>query len=144
MFQADGLALGLMVGAGGIGSLVAAPVLLTRGLSIPRSRLLAIAMVAYGAAVAAVGLAPSLWLVVLGGIFFGGAYLSIASAINTTIQLLAKEEMRGKAIAFYVACLTGSLPIGLMAWGWPPTPGASVRPRWWPGCCWWQWRECSG
>jgi hypothetical protein len=48
---------------------------------------------------------------------FGGAYLSIASTINTTIQLVVREELRGVVIAIYLMCLTGALPLGLFVWG---------------------------
>jgi len=63
------------------------------------------------------GVAPSVWLAVVAVAIFGGAYLAIASAINTTIQLLARDDMRGKSVAIYIACLTGSLPVGLYLWG---------------------------
>ena len=63
------------------------------------------------------GLVLALIVAIVGVALFGGSYLGIASAINTTIQLMAREEMRGKSIAFYIMCLTGSLPIGLFAWG---------------------------
>ena len=47
-----------------------------------------------------------------------GGLLAIASALNTTVQLLAREDMRGKVIAIYLGCLTGALPVGLVLWGW--------------------------
>jgi MFS family permease len=117
VFDVEGWGLGLLTGAGGIGALLAAPFLLTRATSWSRPRLLTISMATYGASIVVVGLAPGLWTAVLGGILFGGSYLAIAATINTTIQLLAREDMRGKAIAVYVGCLTASLPIGLFIWG---------------------------
>jgi MFS family permease len=117
IFGVRGWALGLLSGAGGVGALIFAPLILTRGATMARSHLLVVAMVTYGAAVAVVGMAPVLWVALVGGLLFGGSYLAIASAINTTIQLLAREDMRGKSIAVYIMCLTGSLPIGLAIWG---------------------------
>lgn len=117
IFKVSGWSLGLLAGAGGVGAVLIAPFLLTVGLRMSRERLLIIAMAAYGLGTALVGLAPTFEVALLGGIIFGGSYLAIASAINTTIQLLARDEMRGKSIAFYIMCLTGSLPIGLWLWG---------------------------
>ena len=117
VFGLSKLGIGVLSGAGGVGALVVAPLLLTRLADVSRAKLLVWAMSAYGLGVVLVGVAPNVWLAVVAGAVFGGSYLAIAAAINTTIQLLAAEEMRGKCIAFYIACLTGSLPIGLFLWG---------------------------
>lgn len=116
-FGVTGAALGLLFGAGGIGSVVFAPVLLSIAPRLPRAVVLSGAMATYGVAVAAVGLIPSYWGVVVALMFFGGAYLSIASTINTTIQLVVREDLRGTTIAVYLMCLTGALPVGLFVWG---------------------------
>ncbi|MBX7070982.1 MAG: MFS transporter [Microthrixaceae bacterium] len=110
--------LGLLQGGGGIGAILLAPLILTVGARLSRKRLLVIAMASHGLATAAVGVAPNWWIAVVALAVYGGAYLAIASALNTTIQLLARESMRGKAVAIFVMCLTGALPLGLMAWGW--------------------------
>lgn len=110
--------LGLLQGAGGLGAIVLAPVILTLGARLSRKRLLVVAMTSYGAATALVGVAPVWWVAVIGLALYGGAYLAIASALNTTVQLLAREDMRGKVIAIYLGCLTGALPVGLVLWGW--------------------------
>ena len=108
----------LLQGAGGLGAIVLAPVILTLGARLSRKRLLVVAMTSYGAATALVGVAPVWWVAVIGLALYGGAYLAIASALNTTVQLLAREDMRGKVIAIYLGCLTGALPVGLVLWGW--------------------------
>jgi len=117
IFGVTGVRLGLLFGAGGIGSVIAAPVLLSVAPRLPRARLLGGAMATYGLAVVAVGLLPGYWAVLTALLFFGGAYLSIASTINTTIQLVVREDLRGTVIALYLMCLTGALPVGLYVWG---------------------------
>lgn len=117
IFHLRGWRLGVVFGAGGIGSLLVAPLLLTVGQRVRRERLAVIGMLAYAVATSAVGLAPSWPLAVVGLLAFGGAYLVIASALNTSVQLLAREDMRGKAYSVYVMCLTGALPLGLLIWG---------------------------
>ncbi|MCP4434213.1 MAG: MFS transporter [Actinomycetia bacterium] len=116
-FVVEGWQLGLLFGAGGIGSLLFAPALLKVAPKMPRARLLAGFMGLYGLAVAAVGLSPGYWVAVVALMVFGGAYLGIASTINTTIQLVVHDHLRGKVIAIYLMCLTGALPLGLLVWG---------------------------
>jgi len=118
VFAVDGWKLGLLWGSGGIGSVIFAPFLLTVGARISRKLLLIIAMGTYAVSTAAVGLAPTWYWAVVGLCCYGGAYLAIASALNTTIQLIARDDMRGKSLAIYLMCLTGALPIGLVTWGW--------------------------
>ena len=72
IFGVTGVQLGLLFGAGGIGSVIAAPVLLSVAPRMPRARLLAGAMATYGAAVVAVGLLPGYWAVLGALLFFGG------------------------------------------------------------------------
>jgi predicted MFS family arabinose efflux permease len=116
-FQVTGVRLGLLLGASGIGAVLVAPPLLNLQHRIPRATLLAAAMATYGLAVIAVGLIPNYAGVIVALMCFGAAYLAIASTINTTIQLLVRDDLRGKVIAIYLMCLTGALPIGLIVWG---------------------------
>jgi MFS family permease len=116
-FDVSGRALGLLLGAGGIGSLVFAPPLLKVAPRLARATLLVAMMSLYGASVAAVGLLTRYGLVVAALMVFGGSYLGIASTINSTIQLVVRDDLRGKVIAIYLMCLTGALPVGLLVWG---------------------------
>jgi len=117
VYEVTGVRLGLLFGAAGIGSVLFTPLLLSVAPRLPRARLLGGAMLLYGVAVVAMGLAPTYAASILVLLCFGGAYLSIASTINTTIQLVVLEELRGVVIAIYLMCLTGALPIGLFVWG---------------------------
>ena len=117
VFRVTEWRLGLLQGGGGIGAVMLAPLILTMGSRISRKRLLVIAMSTYGVATVLVGLAPTWYVAVVGLALYGGAYLAIASALNTTIQLLARDDMRGRAVAIFVMCLTGALPVGLYVWG---------------------------
>lgn len=117
VFKISGWKLGLLWAGSGIGSLMIAPKLLRSGSSTPRSSQLRVAMGCYGLGTIMVGLAPH-WVVgVMGMMVFGGSYLAIASALNTTIQLVAREDMRGKSVAIYIMSLTTALPFGLLVWG---------------------------
>ncbi len=116
-FTTTGFTLGLLFGAAGIGSLLFAPLFLRVAPRMPRARLLAGSMGLYGIATVLVGLSPGYWFAIIALMIFGGSYLGIASTINTTIQLVVRDDLRGKVIALYLMCLTGSLPVGLLLWG---------------------------
>jgi predicted MFS family arabinose efflux permease len=117
VFDVTGLRLGMLFGAAGVGSVLFTPLLLSVAPRLRRSVLLGAAMFVYGLSVVAMGLAPSFVWAILALLCFGGGYLSIASTINTTIQLVVLEELRGIVIAIYLMCLTGALPVGLFVWG---------------------------
>lgn len=113
VFGVEGLRLGMLFGAAGVGSVLFTPLLLSVAPRLSRSVLLSAAMLFYGTSVAAMGVAPTFAAAVLVLVCFGGAYLSIASTINTTIQLVVREDLRGVVIAIYLMCLTGALPVGI-------------------------------
>jgi predicted MFS family arabinose efflux permease len=101
----------------GAGAILVAPLVAGRGSRMARSRLVAIAMVAYGCALIALGLAP---VAILGAaaLFVAGAgYLGISSTLNTTVQLQVAEQMRGKVLALYVIILTLGVPLGSLVQG---------------------------
>lgn len=127
VFGVTGARLGLLFGASGIGAVLFTPLLLTLNRRLPRGPVLGAAMVVYGAAVVATGLSPGYGPAVAALLVFGAAYLAIASTINTTIQMVVAEELRGVVIAIYLMCLTGALPLGLFVWG-AVSDAVGIRP----------------
>lgn len=117
VYDVDGIRLGLLFGAAGVGSVLFTPLLLSVAPRLGRAVLLSSSMVLYGASVAAMGLVATYAMSIFVLVCFGGAYLAIASTINTTIQLVVDEDLRGVVIAIYLMCLTGALPVGLYLWG---------------------------
>jgi MFS family permease len=116
-FSVTGAQLGLLLGASGIGAVIVTPVLLGFQHRVEGARRLAASMTAYGASVVVVGAVPTYGAAVAALLVFGASYLVIAATMNTTIQIVVREDLRGKVIAIYLMCLTGGLPLGLLAWG---------------------------
>ncbi len=116
-FGVTGWKLGLLFGASGFGALLFAPAVLKVAPRLPWARLLAGFMGLYGMSIVAVGFSSGYAAAVASLMVFGGCYLGIASTMNTTIQLVVHDHLRGKVIALYLMCLTGALPLGLLAWG---------------------------
>jgi hypothetical protein len=117
VFEVGDLAYGLLGAALGVGSVLAAPIIAGPGSGLRRSVLVTGGVTVYGIAIVAFGLAPVYVLGLLALMAAGGAYLAIASTLNTTIQLQVDETMRGKVIALYVMLLTAALPVGALLQG---------------------------
>ena len=117
VFRVGEVGYGWLGAAAGLGSVLAAPVIAGRGSAVARRRLVQVAMVAYGSAVVAFGVAPLYAVGWVALVVTGAGYLAIASTLNTTIQIQVDEAMRGKVIALYVMLLTVALPIGSLLQG---------------------------
>lgn len=117
VFEVGGFRYGLLGAALGIGGVLATPFVAGRGSGMRRSTLARFALAIYAAALVAFAVAPQYALGVGALVVAGGAYLAIASTLNTTIQIQVDEERRGKVLALYVMGLTSSYPLGSLVQG---------------------------
>jgi MFS family permease len=84
----------------------------------PDRRILLGGAVALGFAEIAAGLAPGyLWFLFL-LVPAGVAMITTNTAANSTVQLAASPEMRGRVMGIYVLVFTGGAPIGAPLIGW--------------------------
>jgi len=111
-------AYGLLAACLGTGAILVAPLVAGRGGGLARSRLVTIAMVAYGSALVLLGAAPVVGLGAAALLVAGAGYLGITASLNTAVQLQVREDMRGRTMAFYLMVLTASVPIGAQIQGW--------------------------
>ncbi len=112
VFHVGDLAYGFLGASLGVGALLAAPRDRRTRIGLARSRLVMLGTTVYGAALVLFALAPWYGLAIVGLLLCGGAYLAIASTLNTTLQLQVDEVMRGKVIAAYIMFLTLAMPLG--------------------------------
>jgi MFS family permease len=117
VFEVGDVAYGFLGAALGLGAVIAAPVIAGPGSGMRRSRLIISATSVYGAAIVLFAIAPHYALAFVALLLCGGAYLAIASTLNTTIQLQVDELMRGKVLAAYLMFLTLAMPIGALVQG---------------------------
>ena len=108
---------GLLGAALGIGGVLATPLVAGRGSGMLRSVLAGRGLVLYAASLVVFALSPVFPMAVVSLAVAGGAYLAVASTLNTTIQVQVAEERRGKVLALYVMGLTSSYPIGSLVQG---------------------------
>lgn len=114
----------LLMASMGVGSLVGALLAGHRGRVTPR--LLVWSAALFGAAQLAASLAPSEGTQMLMLVPLGGASVTLASGVSSSLQLAA-GPMRGRVMALYSVVFLGSAPIGAPIIGWI---AESAGPRW--------------
>lgn len=115
-FNGNAGTLGLLFSVMGVGSLGGA--LAMAGRANPSERRLALAAIVVGVVTILVALAPSLDLAVAGMIPLGAASVAFFVTANSTLQLTARPEMRGRVMALYGMVFLGSTPFGGPVAGW--------------------------
>lgn len=106
---------GLLNSCLGLGSLLTALVLTSRG--VPSvSRLLAAGSV-FGLVLIAISLTTELWLSCAMFLVLGSAYVTHTTSVNTSMQMQAPPDMRGRFAAMTSFLGAGSSPIGQLMTG---------------------------
>jgi MFS family permease len=101
---------GLLTSALGAGSLFAALWLAAAGAR--SERFLVGASLAFSVLFLVLALSEWYWVTAAGLLLVGFAGISLMTGANTTLQLEAPEEMRGRMISIYMFLMAGSTPIG--------------------------------
>ncbi len=107
---------GFMTAAMGIGAVLGGLVVAARGQIGLRP--LTVAATGFGAALALATLAPSLPLELAALSLVGWGSISFMSMGNSTLQLTAAPEMRGRVMSLWFVAFQGSTPIGGPIVGW--------------------------
>ena len=109
-FHGGSEAYGFMTAAMGIGAVGGGLVTAARGRIGIRPMI--ISAVGFGLAITFTALAPALWLSYVGLLFVGWASVSFVSIGNSTIQLSAAPNMRGRALSLWQLGFQGTTPVG--------------------------------
>jgi len=115
-FHGGSVDYGFMTAAMGIGAVVGGLVTAARGRTGIRS--MVIASTGFGVAILLCSVSPDLVLAYVAMLFTGWASVSFISIGNSTIQLAARPEMRGRVIALWQVAFQGTTPIGGPLVGW--------------------------
>jgi MFS family permease len=105
-----------LVAAMGVGSVIGA--LLTGAHGRTDARLIAGAALGFGVLALLAALMPTVLLEIPVLALLGGAAVTFAAAINSSLQLAVEPEMRGRVMALYSIVFLGSTPIGGPLAGW--------------------------
>lgn len=112
VFRVDAALYGLLTGALGAGAVVGAIGLGAFGAGVARSRLVGVAIVAYAVSLVAFGASPNFAVGVVLIAITGGFFLVVVANLNTSVQLLVPEELRGRVLAVYIMGFTAAYPVG--------------------------------
>lgn len=102
----------LFFSASGVGSIVGSLTLAWLG-NMPRKGRAALVMLAcLGGAISAFALSQSVWFSCL-ALFFGGVSLiAVFALVNSLVQLITTNEMRGRVMSVYNVAFRGGMPLG--------------------------------
>lgn len=116
IFAGDAGTLGMLFSLMGAGSLLGALAMARR--NDPNPRRLALAAVAFGITSIVVAVAPTLGWELAALIPMGSVAMVFMITGNSTLQLTARPEMRGRVMALYGIVFLGGTPIGAPIAGW--------------------------
>ncbi len=109
-FAGDATTYGFLTAAMGAGAVIGGLCMATWGRTGLWS--LAVAAAAFGLAMLATALAPTLGFALLGMGLVGAASVAFQSTGNSTLQLASAPHMRGRVMALWAVAFLGSTPIG--------------------------------
>lgn len=113
----DAAGYGLLLGALGAGAIGGVLVLGRLHARFPDDALLALAGIAYAAAMAILVLVPLVPIAFAVLIVAGMAWLTVLSTVNATLQTFLPGWVRARGLAFYVIVVAGSQALGAAIWG---------------------------
>ena len=115
-FGAGSEAYGFMTAAMGIGAVCGGLLVATWGRT--GTRVLIVAAAAFGFSMVAAAAAPTLAVALIALVIVGAVSIAFNSTTNSTLQLEAEPQMRGRVMALWATAFQGSTAIGGPIAGW--------------------------
>ncbi|MEO7102731.1 MAG: MFS transporter [Gemmatimonadaceae bacterium] len=109
--------LGFLMTASGVGALIGALYLASRLSVVGLENVSATATVCFGLGLIGFAVSRELWLSLAILPIVGAGFMVQMASINTIIQTLVEERLRGRVMAFYVMAFLGTAPIGSLVAG---------------------------
>jgi MFS family permease len=109
--------LGWLMTAAGAGALTGAGYLATRSSVVGLGRVIAIAVVGFGASLVAFAFVRTLPLALALLPVVGAMLLLTTSSCNTVLQTILPEKLRGRVMALYTSAFLGTAPLGSLLAG---------------------------
>lgn len=113
----DASTLGLLTSCAGLGALVGALTLASRSTVRGLGRVVAYSTLAFGASLVGFALSTDLLLSCVLIVITGFAIMLTTASINTVLQTLVQEELRGRIMSLYTMAFVGMTPIGGLVGG---------------------------
>jgi MFS family permease len=108
---------GFLVSAFGLGAIVGSLFVAFRADRYLRSRVTVVGLVIFSVGEVLFASTHAYAIGLAGMVIMGGAYLLIATALNTSLQARVDEAHRGRAISIYLMGLLAGVPLGALVQG---------------------------
>jgi len=109
--------LGFLMGASGVGALVAALSMAARRSVRGLTKMIPIAAGMFGVGLILFGLSRSLWISLAMMVLTGFGMMQGMAASNTIIQTIVSEDKRGRVMSYYTMAFVGMTPFGSLLAG---------------------------
>jgi MFS family permease len=108
----------LFLSASGAGSIVGALTVAALGNMKHKGRIALIMLLCLGAGIAGFALSKTLWFSLLMLFIAGAALITVFALVNSLVQLITTNEMRGRVMSVYNFAFRGGMPLGNLLTGW--------------------------
>ncbi len=115
-FHGNSATYGFMTASMGVGAVIGGLYVAARGKTGLRA--LTVSSAVFGVVIALAAAAPVLWVELIALALVGAASVGFLSKGNSTLQLTASPQMRGRVMALWAVAFLGSTPIGGPIAGW--------------------------
>ena len=102
----------------GVGSIVGALTVAALGNVSHKGRIALIMLTCLGAAISGFALSTSVWLSCLMLFLSGASLIAVFTLVNSLVQLITTNEMRGRVMSVYNFAFRGGMPMGNLLTGW--------------------------
>ncbi len=110
-------AYGVLVALSGLGAVAGAVIVSVLSGSMSRARITTGCLVVVGSSTLLFALLDSPWFGFPLAAVVGGAFIGGAATLNSTVQLLVSDEMRGRVLSLYFIAWGGAYPVGSLVQG---------------------------
>lgn len=108
----DSRTLGFLMSSAGVGALLAALFLASRSGVKGLTGIIAVSLFFFGFGILGMSLGTASWMAYVMMFFCGMGMVASLAGMNTLIQYLINDEMRGRVMSFYAIALMGMTPVG--------------------------------
>jgi predicted MFS family arabinose efflux permease len=108
---------GVLLGAIGAGAILGAMGMPTLRKRLDTDGLMLLASVSMAVVLCGLSLAPPQWVGVALALLFGAAWISALTTLNSTMQAVLPNWVRGRGLAVYLMTVNGAMTAGSVVWG---------------------------
>ncbi len=112
VLQGDSKTLGFLMSSAGVGALLAALFLASRSGTRGLPKIISITLLLFGASIIGLSVFHNSLAAYILMFFSGFGMVAAIAGINTLIQFIISDEMRGRVMGFYAIALMGMNPVG--------------------------------